>query len=46
LLAKIRGPEKTPYEKGVYQVIVELHEDYPLSPPSLKLITPIVHPEI
>lgn len=35
-----RGPEGTDYESGVYVGTVDLPANYPMSPPTLKMLTP------
>ncbi|TID30027.1 hypothetical protein CANINC_001396 [Pichia inconspicua] len=42
----ITGPEDTPYEYGVFETLLEFPQDYPLSPPKMKFITPIYHPNV
>lgn len=37
--ALIHGPEKTPYEKGFFYFIVRFPHNYPITPPSVKLMT-------
>lgn len=42
----ITGPEDTPYEYGIFEAILDFPSDYPLSPPSMKFKTPILHPNV
>lgn len=42
--ANIRGPEGTLYEGGVFHLIMNFPHNYPHSPPSITLSTPIPHP--
>ncbi|KAL9127462.1 MAG: hypothetical protein Q9217_003662 [Psora testacea] len=42
--ALIQGPEGTPYEGGVYPAELKFPRDYPLSPPSMKFIGEVWHP--
>jgi len=42
--ANLRGPEGTPYEGGVFHLIMNFSPKYPHEPPSIVLSTPIPHP--
>ncbi|GMM44616.1 E2 ubiquitin-conjugating protein [Pichia kluyveri] len=42
----ITGPNDTPYEFGIFEAILNFPSDYPLSPPTMKFLTPIFHPNI
>ena len=42
----IYGPEKTPYEGGKFKLDILLPKNYPFSPPEVKFITKIYHPNI
>lgn len=44
--ANIRGPEGTPYKGGVFHLIITFPHDYPCSPPTIQLMTPITHPNV
>ena len=44
--AFIRGPSDSPFEGGYFKVFVHLKEDYPFSPPYMKFMTKIYHPNI
>ena len=44
--ALLRGPPSTPYENGVFQISIQCSSDYPLTPPTIKFLTPIFHPNI
>ncbi|XP_044762567.1 ubiquitin-conjugating enzyme E2 T-like [Coccinella septempunctata] len=46
LSATIIGPDESPYHNGVFRLEVYLPERYPFSPPSIKFITKIYHPNI
>jgi ubiquitin-conjugating enzyme (huntingtin interacting protein 2) len=46
LRGKIKGPEGTPYEGGVFDIEINVLEDYPFSPPKMKFITKVWHPNI
>ena len=41
----IIGPEKTPYEGGIFKVDIVFPGDYPFKPPKIKFITKIFHPK-
>lgn len=40
------GPAETPYEGGIYGILMEFPLDYPWSQPTLTFVTPIWHPNI
>lgn len=44
--AWIRGPEGTPFEKGVFELEIKACSQYPLSPPTVRMVTPVFHPNI
>eukprot|EP00954_Amorphochlora_amoebiformis_P005561 439272-Amorphochlora_amoeboformis.AAC.2 len=46
LEAQIRGPEDSPYEAGVFKLLLDIPNRYPFEPPKVKFITPIYHPNI
>ena len=43
---KIKGPSDSPYEKGVFDMLLRFNSDYPFKPPSLKFMKAIYHPNI
>jgi len=46
LTALIAGPINSAYSGGVFRLQVHLPADYPMSPPSMKFLTRIWHPNI
>jgi len=42
----IIGPADTLYEGGIFRARLSFPEDYPLSPPKMRFITPMWHPNI
>ena len=42
----IVGPPETPYENGVFQVLIDIPENYPLVPPKIKFLTIPYHPNV
>ena len=43
---KIKGPPDSPYEKGVFDMLLRFDSDYPFKPPSVKFMKAIYHPNI
>jgi ubiquitin-conjugating enzyme E2 T len=43
---EMTGPEGSPYERGLFQMEVSLSDRYPFTPPLIKFLTPIYHPNI
>jgi ubiquitin-protein ligase len=46
LYCNICGPDKSPYENGIFKISIKLPENYPFEPPTIKFITPIYHPNL
>jgi ubiquitin-protein ligase len=46
ILASIEGPPDTPYEGGVFWIIIRISESDPFGPPLMKFQTKIYHPNI
>ena len=42
----IVGPENTIFEDGVFVAQIQFPKDYPLSPPKMKFVSKIFHPNI
>ncbi|CCG25356.1 Ubc1 protein [Candida orthopsilosis Co 90-125] len=40
------GPPGTPYQGGLFQVAIDIPNEYPFKPPQMKFITKIYHPNI
>lgn len=43
---ELKGPKNTPYEHGVFKVMVTFGDNYPTQPPKCKFETKIWHPNI
>mmetsp|Transcript_5359 Transcript_5359/g.12950 ORF Transcript_5359/g.12950 Transcript_5359/m.12950 type:complete len:152 (+) Transcript_5359:1203-1658(+) len=43
---KLRGPFATPYQEGFFDILCQISNSYPLSPPEIKFKTKIFHPNI
>ncbi|XP_033215477.1 ubiquitin-conjugating enzyme E2 T-like [Belonocnema kinseyi] len=46
LMATIIGPHGSPYEGGVFQLVVVIPDKYPFEPPRIRFSTPVYHPNI
>lgn len=44
LHVKIKGPDRSPYEGGVYSLYIFLPVEYPMVPPKIQMVTKIYHP--
>ena len=42
--AQITGPEGTPFEDGLFVARLVFPQDYPLNPPTMRIISEIFHP--
>ncbi|PSN50335.1 Ubiquitin-conjugating enzyme E2 H [Blattella germanica] len=46
LCVKFHGPEGTLYEGGIWKVHITLTQNYPFSPPTVRFLNPVYHPNI
>mmetsp|Transcript_25150 Transcript_25150/g.22870 ORF Transcript_25150/g.22870 Transcript_25150/m.22870 type:complete len:196 (-) Transcript_25150:1557-2144(-) len=46
LKGTIKGPSDTPYAGGTFHVDINIPADYPFSPPKMKFITKLWHPNV
>eukprot|EP00051_Salpingoeca_urceolata_P005432 m.73197 g.73197 ORF g.73197 m.73197 type:complete len:202 (+) comp14326_c0_seq1:217-822(+) len=46
LLGEVLGPPDTPYHGGTFQLDIQIPDQYPFSPPKVKFITKIWHPNV
>mmetsp|Transcript_767 Transcript_767/g.1063 ORF Transcript_767/g.1063 Transcript_767/m.1063 type:complete len:299 (-) Transcript_767:1709-2605(-) len=42
----IEGPKDTPFEGGVFQLLMKFPPDYPMSPPELRFVSDFWHPNV
>jgi hypothetical protein len=42
----MQGPPESPYSKGTFLLYIEIGPEFPRRPPSARLITPVLHPNI
>jgi len=42
----IDGPADTPYENGLFQLEMFLPSDYPMTPPKIRFLTKVYHPNV
>jgi len=42
----IHGPTQSPYEGGIFKLELFLPDDYPMTPPKIRFLTKIYHPNI
>ncbi|KAI4190598.1 MAG: hypothetical protein L6R41_000691 [Letrouitia leprolyta] len=42
----IHGPSQSPYESGIFKLELFLPDDYPMTPPKIRFLTKIYHPNI
>lgn len=41
-----QGPKDSPYEEGVFELVLTVPEQYPLAPPAVRFRTKIFHPNV
>lgn len=46
LQVRMAGPRGSPYEKGSFELIINIPDKYPFEPPQVKFVTPVYHPNI
>jgi len=46
LEAELHGPKDSPYENGIFKLLLELSQKYPFEPPRVTFVTPVYHPNI
>ncbi|KAI7904004.1 uncharacterized protein BX663DRAFT_432912 [Cokeromyces recurvatus] len=46
LIGSITGPRDTPYEGGLFLLDIQLSANHPFSPPKVKFITKVYHPNV
>ncbi len=43
---KLKGPQDTPYQNGIFKIQLNISQTYPFQPPHLKFLTKMYHPNI
>ncbi|XP_050671668.1 ubiquitin-conjugating enzyme E2 T-like [Leptidea sinapis] len=46
ILINMSGPKNSPYESGIFKLIINVPDKYPFEPPQVKFVTPVYHPNI
>lgn len=46
LRAHITGPETSPFESGIFLLVVNVPSRYPYEPPRCRFLTPVYHPNV
>jgi ubiquitin-conjugating enzyme E2 R len=42
----VEGPKDSPYEGGIFELLMTFPNDYPMSPPTLKFVSEFWHPNV
>lgn len=40
------GPEESPYKDGIFEIRINIPQNYPIGPPKMSFITRIFHPNV
>jgi len=46
LIGRVPGPKDTPYDGGLFEVDIQLDDQYPFVPPKMKFLTRVWHPNV
>jgi hypothetical protein len=46
ILGSFEGPIDSPFEGGIFHLVIRLHDEYPMRPPSCRMLTRIYHPNV
>jgi ubiquitin-conjugating enzyme E2 D/E len=46
ILGSFEGPIDSPFEGGIFHLVIRLHDEYPMRPPRCRMLTKIYHPNI
>jgi ubiquitin-conjugating enzyme (huntingtin interacting protein 2) len=46
LIGRVPGPKDTPYDGGLFEVDIQLDDQYPFVPPKMKFMTRVWHPNV
>lgn len=44
--AVIFGPSETPFEEGIFRLLLSFDEEYPTKPPAVKFVSRMFHPNV
>jgi len=44
--AIIFGPQDTPFEDGIFKLVLQFDENYPNKPPSVRFVSRMFHPNV